>query len=166
MASSWGTSWLDAWGNSWGEVTVDPNAMVGSCTFGFSTTGTLTSVANVVVVPSGGGGGGGYRYPSTYWERRKTAHDYSGAAINEILEKAASEVYAELARNKAIQEKAVAIIRPFTDSKAKKPQVASIDWYAIERDAQTVHALLQLWSDQVAGMQEEEDIFAILLLES
>jgi hypothetical protein len=140
--------------------------MVGSCTFGVTATGTLTSVANVVVVPSGGGGGGGYRYPSTYWERRKTAHDYSGAAINEILEKAASEVYAELAKKKEIQAQVVKIIRPFTDSDAKKPQVASIDWYAVERDVKATQALLQLWSDQVAGMQEEEDMFAILLLES
>ena len=164
MASSWGNSWLDAWGNSWGQVTVNPNDMVGSVTFGVTATGTLTAGASPV--PSTAGGGGGYRYPRTYWERRKTGQDYSGAAINEILEKAASDVYAELAKKKEIQAQVVEIIRPFTDSSAKKPQVASIDWYAVERDVKATQALLQLWSDQVAGMQEEEDMFAILLLES
>lgn len=126
----------------------------------------LDYVSGAPLIPSGGGGGGGYRYPNTYWERRKTGQDYSGAAINEILEKAASDVYAELAKKKEIQAQVVEIIRPFTDSDAKKPQVASIDWYAVERDVKATQALLQLWSDQVAGMQEEEDMFAILLLES
>lgn len=58
MASSWGSSWLDAFGNSWGEVTVDPNAMVGSGTFGFSATGTLTAAVVPDDVPMMGGGGG------------------------------------------------------------------------------------------------------------
>ena len=58
MASSWGSSWLDAFGNSWGEVTVDPNAMVGSTTFGFSATGTLTAAVVPDDVPMMGGGGG------------------------------------------------------------------------------------------------------------
>lgn len=58
MASSWGSSWLAAFGNSWGEVTVDPNAMVGSTTFGFSATGTLTAAVVPDDVPMMGGGGG------------------------------------------------------------------------------------------------------------
>lgn len=58
MASSWGGSWLDYWGNSWGPITVDPNAMVGSTTFGFSATGTLTAAVVPDDVPMMGGGGG------------------------------------------------------------------------------------------------------------
>lgn len=55
MASSWGSSWLDAFGNSWGEVTVDPNAMVGSTTFGFMAEGTLTASVPVETEQNSGG---------------------------------------------------------------------------------------------------------------
>jgi len=45
VSSAWLDSWGNSWGDSWGPITVDPNAMVGSGTFGLTAVGTLTNSA-------------------------------------------------------------------------------------------------------------------------
>jgi len=108
--------------------------------------------------PSGGGGGGGH--PGIYWQGRRKKREYK--SVDNIL----AGMYADLTKQggKEAQKEAVAVVREFTESKAVKPRVTSIDWNALERDVEKVQALLKLWSDEAAAMQEEEDMVAILLL--
>ena len=105
MASSWGSSWLDAFGNSWGEVTVDPNAMVGSGSFGFSATGTLTAAAVPDDVPMIGGGGNLPKYHPWIHGRQKKDKLYEVADLTPELADAVIEAVAVVAEKREIPNK-------------------------------------------------------------
>jgi hypothetical protein len=76
----------------------------------------------------------------------------------------ALEAYQELIdiAPESIKQEAVRLIKPFTDSKAKTPQVKSIDWVAIEYDRYRVQALIKLWEEQKLIDEEDEEILMLL----
>jgi len=152
MASSWGSSWLDAFGNSWGEVTVDPNAMVGSGTFGLSATGILTAELVQHLDVAGAG------HPvGIWWGERKIK---KGKKLDAILKKAMRQIIEGDAEPELIAAKAVEIVKPFVEKKAKQKCEEApkykIDWAALEKDAKKVQELLSLWQQQLELLEDEE----------
>lgn len=102
MASSWGTSWGDSWGDSWGPITVDPNAMVGSGTFGLTATGTLSSATQPEVVT----GGGGYLPKRHPWiHAPKKSKLYEVADLQPELADAVIEAVAEVVEKRTVADK-------------------------------------------------------------
>lgn len=156
MASSWGSSWLDAFGNSWGEVTVDPNAMVGSGTFGFSATGTLTAA----VVPDLDVAGAGHP-TGIWWGETKIK---KGKKLDAILKKAMQQIIEGDAEPELISAKAVEIVKPFVEKKVKRDDAPKykIDWPALEKDAKKVQELLSLWQEQMESLEDEEMLILMM----
>lgn len=138
MASAWGNSWGKAWGVSWGRVQeVIADVFPGS--------GYPVSAA----------------YISTHGVSKKRKHPFETdialqmqVAYDELLGKAKPQV----------KKQAAKIVRPYIENGVKPitlPPADVIDWQALEKDAQRVSALLELWQ---AEMQELEDEEILLLL--
>jgi hypothetical protein len=66
-----------------------------------------------------------------------------------------------------VQVQAAQLVKPFVgkaDRQVAIPLPSAVDWSALERDAQRVRALIELWRRQeMVRLIEEEDEFLLLL---
>lgn len=116
----------------------------------------------------GGGGGMAYRCPIGYrWEkgkcRRIPLNERPNAHLKALLDDVAA-IYSEL-KNGPSQAKAAKIVKPFSDDKrAAIPEVASVDWAALDRDAKRVDALIALWRKQQTEryLRDDEETWMML----
>lgn len=114
---------------------------------GFAGIGTVDEVTQI--------GGGGY---FLHLDRIRRLKDKKKKELEAI------DVYQDIidVAPESVKIEAVRLIKPFTASKAKTPQVKSIDWAALEYERYRVNALLKLWEEQ-AQIDEEDDELMMLL---
>ena len=103
MSSSWGGSWLDYWGNSWGPITVDPNAMVGSTTFGFMAEGTLTASVPVETEQNSGGYLPYKNHPWLSSPIRRYIEEVEPEIVEAVIEVVAKTVEKRTVQNKDVE---------------------------------------------------------------
>lgn len=85
-------------------------------------------------------------------------------SIKEFLDIAMEDIYEEATKKDVPQEKRIEfakIVKPYTESKARVPEVQSIDWVALQKDADRVESLLKLWQQQI----EDEDEMLLMAYE-
>lgn len=73
-------------------------------------------------------------------------------SIKELLDVAMAEIYEAGTEENVAKETKLAfakIVKPFTKSKAKIPEVESVNWVALQKDAEQVDKLLKLWKQQI-----------------
>ena len=99
-------------------------------------------------------GGGGYIdfYEKRYKKKREYEELKAKEAYEELLESAPIE----------IKKQAIAIVKPFAETKKKTPPVNSVDWAALEYEAIRVNALLALWQEQLDIEREDEEILFLM----
>ena len=95
--------------------------------------------------------------------KKKTLREQPNKHLDYILDKAI-EAYGKIVEEapKAVQKEAAKIVRPFTESKAAVPQPESIDFKALERDAEKVAQLLEMYQQQVRAMEDDEDLIMLI----
>lgn len=90
-------------------------------------------------------------------------HARPEAHLRQILDRVIAEYYGEIVDAdvpQAVKKEAAAIVKPFADKAARfksVPAVAQVDWDALQRDADAVEGILQIWSDEVRREQEYND---------
>ena len=103
------------------------------------------------VQQSGRRGGGVRRHGIWYQGKRKPDRliDLPNKHLDSILAEVEAEVlYREIAEEtRVLPDAARQAVAPFTKSEAAKPQVESVDWQALDRDAESVGTLLRIWMD-------------------
>lgn len=121
------------------------------------------SVAPVAsTVPQGGGAG-----RPVYWQgkrRKRKLEDQPLKHLDFILNKVVSEYYGDIIASdlpKAVIKEAAAIVKPFTQSKGI-PKVQSVDWIALQRDADSVGLLLEIWNEELHAREIEDEEFMFL----
>ena len=115
-------------------------------------------VSPVVTVPQGGAG-----HP-VYWQgkrRKAKLEEQPNKHLRYILDKVVSEYYGEIIAAdlpQAVKREAAAIVKPFVDKKTQgipKPEV--VDWVALQRDADSIGALLQIWHEELLAKEIEKE---------
>lgn len=95
-------------------------------------------------------GGGGFHKG----KKRRKRHKHVDEILSDI-----EKIYADL-QDTPQRQTAGEIVRPYAATDAKVPQPVSVDWVALERDAQKVAALMALWHQHQIDM-DDEDIFLL-----
>lgn len=127
--------------------------------------------ASLAVIPQGGAG-----YPSRIdWQgkrRKATLADMPNEHLRQILDRVISEYYDEIVSSdlpRSVKKEAATIVRPYADRKSRArdiPPPVKIDWVALQRNADAVAAILQIWGDELAAkefdLDEEDDIFMLM----
>lgn len=107
--------------------------------------------------PFGGGGS-----PDFYKKKKKylKLEDQPLKHLDLILDKVVSEVYGIIVTELPKQEKqkAIKVVRPYTESKAKIPQVQSIDWNRFESDIRSVRVLLEIYQNYLNELEDEDEL--------
>lgn len=105
-------------------------------------------------------------YPIRIQKKKQKKHK----RINDVIDRAMSELYEEVEATASPQDKqqAAEIVRPFAVGKGSVsgiPAVSVVNWAALERNAAAVSALIILWQRQVEYQRilQEEDEMLILL---
>jgi hypothetical protein len=73
-------------------------------------------------------------------------------SIKEILDVAMAEIYEAGTEKNVDKDTKLAfakIVKPFTKSKAKIPEAESVNWVALQKDAEKVDQLFKLWHQQI-----------------
>jgi len=177
MSSSWIDSWGNSWGDSWGQITEVLGAIRGVSHGHSSVSGAIEAKAwlhgNVDCLSSAYGlislieneteisAGGGHPSISAFILPTGKSRKHR---IDDFVTKAMSELYQEITIPK-IKKQAAKIVRPFIVDGVKPitiPSVSVIDWEKMEKDSERVSALLKLWQEQVADLEDEEMLLMLM----
>lgn len=119
----------------------------------------LTFGTRTVGIPMGGSG-----YPAPHglmWKRKRF-----NQKVDDWVDEAA-QTYRDLTTAKPeVQKKAAKIVRPFVKPSVKYslvPKPETVDWPALINDVRGAKALLALWEQQQAQLDEEEELFMTMV---
>lgn len=123
-----------------------------------------TAPTPVSTIPTGGSG-----YP-VYWQgkrRKRKLTDQPNKHLAYILDKVVSEYYGEIISSdlpQAVKKEAAAVVKPFVETKKKGiPKTTQVDWAALQRDADAVGTILQIWHEELLAKEiEDEDEFMMM----
>lgn len=106
----------------------------------------------------GGGGGGGY-YPRRKWAKRLDQ------IVSEWVDADAKEMYREIVAEapKEIKAQAAKIVRPYTKATRPIPKPQSVDWEALNAEADRVQALFRLWREEIDHQEDEEELIFLTI---
>ena len=121
--------------------------------------GELPGIDEGETIPQGGAG-----YP-VYWQgkrRKRKLEDQPLRHLDYILDKVVAEYYGDIVESdlpKAVKREAAEVVEPFVERKTRGiPKPANIDWVALQRDADAVGTILQIWHEELQEIEEEEDL--------
>ena len=115
------------------------------------------------IVPEDGVmGGAGWPVDWQRKRRKLTLEEQPEKHLRWILDKVVAEYYGEIIDSdlpKAVKAEAANVVRPFvarSDSGARVPKVAKVNWDALQQDAKAVGELLRIWNERLADDDDEE----------
>lgn len=117
----------------------------------------------VGVIPPGGAG-----HP-VYWQgkrKRRKLIDQPERHLRWILEKVVAEYYADIIASdvpQSVKREAAALVKPYAEIDKGIPPVAVIDWDAVQRNADAVGTILQIWHEEVQRDIDADDEEILIL---
>jgi hypothetical protein len=108
------------------------------------------------------------RSGGVYWQyigRKKRRREFP--SVNEILDRAVSEYYAEIIDSdlpKEAKKEAAAVVRPFVDKRVQGiPTPASVDWQALQENAERVGLLIRIWHEELLARDIDDEDELLLM---
>lgn len=118
---------------------------------------------------------GGAGWPSTVYHqgrrKKRTLADQPNEHLRRILNRAVAEYYGEIVTAKGVSPEVKAeageLVKPFVGKKARKadvPKPAQVDWQALQRDAEAVASIIQIWNEEIRRREIDDDDEELLML--
>ena len=118
---------------------------------------------------TGVAGGAGWPVDWQGKRRKLTLEEQPEKHLRHILDKVVAEYYGEIVEAdvpKAVKAEAAQIVNPYVEKsrQTRVPKVDAIDWVALQRDVDAVSALMNLWSDEIAKENEDDDELLLMMI--